>query len=212
MSIPCCGRWPGRSRRRWWRASRRRRARCGGRSRRIACSAAARTAALASVALSPSLRGVVRREFAAGRANLLHVHAPNPWGDLAALDSARDTPVVMTWHSDVVGKPALMTLYRRIQQRALQRADRIVIFTPRHLDSSPQLRAGGHRRQDRADPDRHRLCAPGRHRSASPGAGGSRALDARPTAAAVGRAPGSVQGLSAPDQCHGGHRVRTRCC
>ncbi len=94
---------------------------------------------IASVALTPSLRGVVKREFTEGRSNLLHVHAPNPWGDLAALDSARDTPVVMTWHSDVVGKPALMAMYSRIQRRALERANRIVVFTPKHFESSAQL-------------------------------------------------------------------------
>ncbi len=96
---------------------------------------------LASVALSPSLRGVVKAEFDGGRCNLLHVHAPNPWGDLAALDSHHDTPVVMTWHSDVVRKPALFAMYEGIQQRALQRVDRIVIFTPKHYESSAQLHA-----------------------------------------------------------------------
>ena len=95
---------------------------------------------VASVALSPSLRRVVKREFVEGRANLLHVHAPNPWGDLAALDSARDTPVIMTWHSDVVRKPALMALYGGIQQRALQRVDRVIVYTPKHYESSQQLR------------------------------------------------------------------------
>ncbi|WP_418316428.1 glycosyltransferase [Piscinibacter sakaiensis] len=94
---------------------------------------------VASVAVSPSLRGVVKREFNEGRANLLHVHAPNPWGDLAALDSHIDTPVVMTWHSDVVRKPALFKLYSRIQQKALRRVDRVVIFTPKHFESSAQL-------------------------------------------------------------------------
>jgi glycosyltransferase involved in cell wall biosynthesis len=95
---------------------------------------------LASVALSPGLSRVVKREFAEGRANLLHVHAPNPWGDLAALDSARGTPVVMTWHSDVVRKPALMALYGGFQRRAVQRADKVVVFTPKHFESSQQLR------------------------------------------------------------------------
>jgi rhamnosyl/mannosyltransferase len=96
---------------------------------------------LASVPLSPGIRGTVRRELQSGRATLLHLHAPNPWGDFAALDAQRDTPVVMTWHSDVVGKPALMALYAGIQQRAIRRADRIVVFTPKHYESSVQLRS-----------------------------------------------------------------------
>ena len=97
---------------------------------------------IASVAITPSLRGVVKAEFASGRANLLHLHAPNPWGDLAALDAKRDIPVVMTWHSDVVRKPALLALYAGIQQRSLQRADRVVVFTLKHFESSAQLHAG----------------------------------------------------------------------
>lgn len=96
---------------------------------------------IASVALSPGLRGVINKEFKEGHVNLLHVHAPNPWGDLAALDARGDIPVVMTWHSDVVRKPALLALYAGIQQRALQRADRVVVFTPRHYESSVQLQA-----------------------------------------------------------------------
>lgn len=100
-------------------------------------------ATVASVAMSPGLLPAVRREFAAERANLLHVHAPNPWGDLAAISSARDVPVVMTWHSEIVRQRNLMKVYSRIQQRALQRVDRIVVFTPRHFESSQQLRAEG---------------------------------------------------------------------
>lgn len=100
-------------------------------------------ATVASVAMSPGLLPAVRREFAADRANLLHVHAPNPWGDLAAISSSREVPVVMTWHSEIVRQRNLMKVYSRIQQRALQRADRIVVFTPKHFESSRQLRDSG---------------------------------------------------------------------
>lgn len=102
----------------------------------IACRSFTR---LASVAISPGLLASIRQEFLSGRANLLHLHAPNPWGDLAALRSQADTPVVMTWHSDIVGRPALFKLYSAVQQRSLRRADRIVVFTPKHLQGSVQL-------------------------------------------------------------------------
>lgn len=98
---------------------------------------------IASVAITPGLVPTVQRELASGRANLLHIHAPNPWGDLAALRSHMDTPVVMTWHSDIVGKPALFELYRGVQARTLQRVDRIVVFTPKHLEGSSQLQVRG---------------------------------------------------------------------
>ncbi|WP_197284676.1 glycosyltransferase [Piscinibacter sakaiensis] len=97
---------------------------------------------LASVPLSPGILGAVRREFAGGRAELLHLHAPNPWGDLAALTTRRH-PVVMTWHSDIVRQRRLMRLYGPLQRRTLDRVDRLVVFTPKHYESSVQLRGRG---------------------------------------------------------------------
>lgn len=97
---------------------------------------------MASTMVSPGLLGAVREEFAGKRANLLHVHAPNPWGDLAVLQRAREVPTIMTWHSDIVRQQFLFrTGYRRFQERALRRIDRIVVFTPAHYASSEQLHA-----------------------------------------------------------------------
>lgn len=98
---------------------------------------------VASVAVSPSLPAAVRRELAGHPGGILHVHAPNPWGDLVALQAPSNTPVVMTWHSDIVGRPALFRLYSAVQRRAVDRADRIVVFTPRHYTGSPQLQRYG---------------------------------------------------------------------
>jgi glycosyltransferase involved in cell wall biosynthesis len=95
---------------------------------------------LASAMVSPALMGIVQREFQAKRANLLHVHAPNPWGDLAILRMPKDLPTVMTWHSDIVRQRMLLQAYGRYQQRALARVDRVVVFTPAHYTSSEQLR------------------------------------------------------------------------
>lgn len=93
----------------------------------------------ASATLSPGVLSLARQELSSGRCNLLHMHAPNPWADLAALACAREVPVVMSWHSDIVSQRQLMKVYRYIQRRALRRADRIIVFTPRHYDSSAQL-------------------------------------------------------------------------
>lgn len=98
---------------------------------------------LASVQLSPGILTTVRGELNAGRANLLHLHAPNPWGDLAAMTARKDLPVVMTWHSDIVRQKRLMLLYGRMQRRVLDRVDRVIVFTPKHYESSSQLRQAG---------------------------------------------------------------------
>jgi len=93
----------------------------------------------ASATMSPGVLSLVRQELRSQRCNLLHIHAPNPWGDAAILTGAGDVPVVMTWHSDIVRQRRLFKLYRPIQRQALQRADRIVVFTPKHYESSEQL-------------------------------------------------------------------------
>jgi glycosyltransferase involved in cell wall biosynthesis len=93
----------------------------------------------ASATLSPGVLALARRELASGRCNLLHVHAPNPWGDFAVIACPSRVPVVMTWHSDIVRQRRLMHVYRPIQRRALQRTDRIIVFTPKHYESSAQL-------------------------------------------------------------------------
>lgn len=93
----------------------------------------------ASATLSPGVLWQARREVSSGRSNLLHIHAPNPWGDFAALACPDAVPVVMSWHSDIVRQRHLMKIYKHIQQRVLQRVDKIIVFTPRHYDSSAQL-------------------------------------------------------------------------
>ncbi len=97
----------------------------------------------ASVPMNPQMVTVIRRELVQGRANLLHTHAPNPWGDVAALAVPRSTPVVMTWHSDIVRQKTLLRLYGPVQRKAMRRADRIVVFTPKHAESSTQLHLPG---------------------------------------------------------------------
>lgn len=93
----------------------------------------------ASAMLSPGVLRMASRELTSGRSNLLHIHAPNPWGDLAALACPVDVPVVMSWHSDIVRQRRLMQAYQYIQRRVLRRVDRIIVFTPKHYESSAQL-------------------------------------------------------------------------
>lgn len=98
---------------------------------------------LASAPLAPGMVAAVRRELASGQSNLLHLHAPNPLGDIAGLLCAGKTPVVMSWHSDVVRQRKLLRLYGPVQRRIIDRADRIVVATPHHFTSSEQLQRPG---------------------------------------------------------------------
>jgi glycosyltransferase involved in cell wall biosynthesis len=93
----------------------------------------------ASATLSPGVLRLVSRELESRHCNLLHIHAPNPWGDLAALSCSGDVPVVMSWHSDIVRQRYLLKVYKYLQRRVLERVDRIIVFTPKHYESSVQL-------------------------------------------------------------------------
>jgi glycosyltransferase involved in cell wall biosynthesis len=98
---------------------------------------------VASAPVAPGTLAAVRRELASGRCNLLHLHAPNPLGDMAGLLCAGKAPIVLSWHSDIVRQRSLLRLYGPIQRRIIDRADRIVVFTPDHYSSSTQLRQPG---------------------------------------------------------------------
>jgi glycosyltransferase involved in cell wall biosynthesis len=90
---------------------------------------------LYSQPLAPGLPWAVRRE--AG--DLVHLHHPNPLGDLAALTD-RDRPLVITQHSDVVRQRALWPLYGLVVRRAFRRARFVVVASENYRRVSRELR------------------------------------------------------------------------
>lgn len=101
---------------------------------------AARTlATVASTPLSPGMPGLMRRWARQHPGQIVHIHLPNPMADLSSLWLPADTPLVLTWHSDIVRQKRLLKLYWPVLSRLLKRADRIIVFTPKHLESSTQL-------------------------------------------------------------------------
>ena len=95
---------------------------------------AASAGTLLSQPLSPGLLTAVRRE----PGDLVHLHHPNPLGDLAALLDRR--PLVITQHSDVVRQRALWPVYGPIVRRALGRARLAAIGSEQLLATSAELR------------------------------------------------------------------------
>jgi glycosyltransferase involved in cell wall biosynthesis len=92
---------------------------------------------LASVSLCPAYPGAARRHAA----DVWHLHSPNPLADLAVLRGARDVPLVVSYHSDVIRQRGLMAFYRPLFLRMLRRASVIVVGTPLHIEHSPWLPA-----------------------------------------------------------------------
>jgi len=89
---------------------------------------------LFSQPVSPGLVSAARRE----PGDVVHLHHPNPLGDLAAL-ADRGRPLVVTQHSDVVRQRALWPLYGPVVRRALARARRIVVASEPYRALSREL-------------------------------------------------------------------------
>jgi rhamnosyl/mannosyltransferase len=93
---------------------------------------------VASTSLSPEMPLIVRRFHRQDPGGILHVHLPNPMADLA-VRGAPKAPLVVTWHSDIVRQRSLLKLYWPMLRTLLDRAERVITFTPGHLSSSTQL-------------------------------------------------------------------------
>ncbi len=96
--------------------------------------------------ISPGFRGALRRLIREFRPDVIHAHLPNPsacW--LLGLAEARDLPLVLHWHSDVItGQQglvmrALYRLYRPLEERLLARADAIIATSSSYLETSDSL-------------------------------------------------------------------------
>lgn len=98
----------------------------------------------AGTAMCPTMPLWARRLHKRHAYDLVHLHFPDPMAHLASLWIPPDVKRVITWHSDIVRQRRLLRLYRPFLNRILNRADAIIIPTPRHLASSRQLTACGH--------------------------------------------------------------------
>jgi len=90
---------------------------------------------LLSQPVAPGFPAMVRRTAA----DVLHLHHPNPLGDLAVLADAR-RPLVVTQHSDVVRQRLLWPLYGPLVRRVFARARFVAIGSEQLLRTSRELR------------------------------------------------------------------------
>ncbi|RMH03119.1 MAG: glycosyltransferase [Nitrospirae bacterium] len=73
-------------------------------------------------------------------ADVVHLHAPYPPGELAQLLVRAGRRTVITYHSDIVKQATLLKFYAPFLRWALARADRILVSNPPYIQSSPFLR------------------------------------------------------------------------
>ena len=88
-----------------------------------------------SAPLCPSMPAELRRLSP----DLVHLHFPNPTGDLAYLLSGCRAPVIMTYHADVIRRSRLFRLYRPVFGRLAPHIRRVIATSPQYRDSSAFL-------------------------------------------------------------------------
>lgn len=72
-------------------------------------------------------------------ADLVHIHYPWPFADLVYLVSGSKTPVLLTYHSDVVRQKTLDWIYSPLRTLFLSKVDRIIATSPSYVETSPVL-------------------------------------------------------------------------
>lgn len=93
---------------------------------------------ISSAPIGLGMAGELRR---LGRdADVVHLHAPYPPGELAQLLVHPGKRTVITWHSDIVKQAGLLRFYAPFLRAALKRADKILVASPPYIQSSAFLR------------------------------------------------------------------------
>lgn len=86
--------------------------------------------------LCPGFPAALRRL----RADVWHLHFPNPLGEVSWMLTKPAGALVVTYHSDVVRQRAVMPVYGLFVRALLRRADVVLPTSNRYVDFSPFLR------------------------------------------------------------------------
>ena len=95
-----------------------------------------RYAQLASTPISPG----IFRELVGLRADIVHVHLPNPMAEVSYLLARPRGKLVVKYHSDVIRQKNIFRVYRPVNELFLSRAARIIATAPQNVEHSPVLR------------------------------------------------------------------------
>jgi glycosyltransferase involved in cell wall biosynthesis len=80
------------------------------------------------------------RKIQTSKADLVHIHLPNPGAILAYLASGHSGRLVVTYHSDIVRQKVLSRFFAPLLQHALNRADAIIVSSSNYINGSYVLR------------------------------------------------------------------------
>jgi glycosyltransferase involved in cell wall biosynthesis len=91
---------------------------------------------VASMPITPTLPFDLSRSTA----DLLHVHSPNPGAAFAIAVTGYRGPLIVTHHSDILGRRHLYRVAAPFVRTMMRRADAIIATSQRYLESSEELR------------------------------------------------------------------------
>jgi rhamnosyl/mannosyltransferase len=97
---------------------------------------------VASVAVAPSMPLIARRLHREHRFDIVHLHFPDPLGQLTAMTLPRSIKRVVSWHSDIIKQRTALAVYRPFLNAFVRDADAIIGATPQHFSSSQQMAPG----------------------------------------------------------------------
>lgn len=91
--------------------------------------------AIASMPITPTMAWPIRQN----KADLVHLHTPNPGAALALLISRHKGKLIITHHSDTLGREQLRKLTDPFVRRVMERAAAIIVTSKRYMETSEEL-------------------------------------------------------------------------
>jgi len=92
-----------------------------------------------SLAVSPQLILKALQLHKKYQFDLIHLHFPDPMSHLASMLLPTSIPRIISWHADITRQRKLFRFYRPFLRHAIKKASAIVVATPSHIESSPEL-------------------------------------------------------------------------
>ena len=103
----------------------------------ISVTRLANLAIVRSTPFCPRLATALRTD----RADIVHLHLPNPAAIIAYLMSGRRGPLVLTWHSDIVRQKWLSRMLAPLHRWFVRNATQCIATSANYIESSPVLSA-----------------------------------------------------------------------